>query len=85
MEIYSRIYPNSTEDDVVSGYEKNDKVKAVLTLNYDSFLEAGATQKFNSARFKPKITNEPPARDNQLPVYHIHGYILYWKSKVIKR
>ena len=62
-------------------YSKNDKVHAVLTLNYDCFLEAGATQKYNAGRFKPRVTNEPPDREGQLPVYHIHGYIPYGGRK----
>jgi len=65
-------------------YEKNDKIQAVLTLNYDSFLEAGATQKYNSGRFKPRISNEPPEKEEQLPVYHIHGYIPYGGRKPAK-
>jgi len=62
-------------------YIKNEKIHAVLTLNYDCFLEAGATQKYNAGRFKPRVTNEPPDRENQLPVYHIHGYIPYGGRK----
>lgn len=53
----------------------NPKVRAVLTLNYDWFLEGGATQKYNAAPFKPVASldsREDPAR---LPVYHIHGYV----------
>jgi hypothetical protein len=55
--------------------EPNPKVRAVLTLNYDWFLEGGATQKYNAAPFKPVASldsREDPAR---LPVYHIHGYV----------
>jgi len=62
-------------------YERNERVESILTLNYDCFLEAGATQKYNAARFKPRVSNEPPDRANQLPVYHIHGYIPYGGRK----
>lgn len=62
-------------------FVKNTKVNAVLTLNYDSFLEAGATQKYNAGCFKPRVSNEPPKKRWQLPVYHIHGYIPYGGQK----
>lgn len=63
---------------------KNEKIHAVLTLNYDCFLEAGATQKYNAGKFKPRISGERPNRDDQLPVYHIHGYIPYGGRKPAK-
>ena len=63
---------------------KNEKIEAVLTLNYDCFLEAGATQKYNSGKFKPRISKERPNREDQLPVYHIHGYIPYGGRKPTK-
>ncbi len=63
---------------------KNEKIQAVLTLNYDCFVEAGATQKYNSGKFKPRISRERPDRDDQLPVYHIHGYIPYGGRKPAK-
>lgn len=53
----------------------NPNVRAVLTLNYDWFLEGGATQKYNANPFKPTaslMSKEDPPR---LPVYHIHGYV----------
>jgi len=62
-------------------FVKNEKIHAVLTLNYDCFLEAGATQKFNSGKLKPGFGNEPPEKRTRLPVYHIHGYIPYGGRK----
>jgi len=62
-------------------FVKSEKIPAVLTLNYDCFLEAGATQKYNAGKFKPRIFNEPADRNDQLPVYHIHGYIPYGGRK----
>jgi len=55
----------------------NLKVQAVLTLNYDCFLEAGATKKYNAYPFKPMALKESGETPSQLPVYHIHGYIPY--------
>jgi len=55
----------------------NDRVKAVITLNYDCFLEAGATTKYNAAPFKPMTEGSRNPRKSQLPVYHIHGYAPY--------
>lgn len=53
----------------------NPKVRAVLTLNYDWFLEGGATQKYEADRFKPMASKHSQAKLTQLPVYHIHGYV----------
>jgi hypothetical protein len=58
-------------------YELNPKVQAVLTLNYDGFLEAGGTQKHNAGRFKPRVSLKILEKLSKLPVYHIHGYIPY--------
>lgn len=57
--------------------EPNPKIKAVITLNYDCFLEAGATQKYNAFPFKPMSEKSSAPRPTQLPVYHIHGYAPY--------
>lgn len=57
--------------------EPNPKIKAVITLNYDCFLEAGATQKYNAFPFKPMSEKSSAPRTSQLPVYHIHGYAPY--------
>jgi hypothetical protein len=65
-------------------FVKNEKIQAVLTLNYDCFVEAGATQKYNSGKFKPRISRERLDRDDQLAVYHIHGYIPYGGRKPAK-
>jgi hypothetical protein len=53
----------------------NSNVAAVLTLNYDWFLEGGATQKYNANRFKPMASLESASDPRRLPVYHIHGYV----------
>jgi len=53
----------------------NPRVRAVLTANYDWFLEGGATQKYNANPFKPMTTlksREHPQK--RLSVFHIHGY-----------
>ena len=55
----------------------NDRVKSVITLNYDCFLESGATTKYNAAPFKPMTEGSRKPRKSQLPVYHIHGYAPY--------
>ncbi len=61
-------------------FEVNPKVKAVLTANYDWFLEAGATIKHQAGLFKPMTRPGSSLKRKQLPVYHIHGYIPFGKS-----
>ena len=58
-------------------YKPNHKVVSVLTLNYDCFLEAGATQKHNKGCFRPISSGSSKQNNEKLPVYHIHGYIPY--------
>jgi hypothetical protein len=53
----------------------NRAVRAVLTLNYDWFLEGGATQKYNANPFKPMASLDSKEDPPRLPVYHIHGYV----------
>lgn len=53
----------------------NRTVRAVLTLNYDWFLEGGATQKYNANPFKPMASLDSKEDPPRLPVYHIHGYV----------
>ena len=55
--------------------EPNPRLRAVLTLNYDWFLEGGATQKYNANPFKPVASLESQEEPGRLPVYHLHGYI----------
>jgi hypothetical protein len=56
-------------------FEPNPNVRAVLTLNYDWFLEGGATQKYNANPFKPMSSLDSREEPGRLPVYHIHGYV----------
>ncbi len=58
-------------------YVPNPKVRAVLTLNYDCYLEAGATTKYESYPFKPMSSTESKEKPPKLSVYHIHHYIPY--------
>ena len=59
----------------------NPKIEAVLTANYDPFLEAGATKKHESSLFKPMSRPSSTFKQGQLPVYHIHGYLPFGKKK----
>ena len=68
-------------------YRPNPNVRAVLTMNYDCYLESGATRKHHSNVFKPrsgieKDRNDTPGQSSTpagevLPVYHLHGYLWY--------
>jgi len=57
--------------------EPNNKVQAVITINYDCFLEAGATTKYQASPFGPVASKDSRVSESQLPVYHIHGYAPY--------
>jgi hypothetical protein len=61
--------------------ELNDKVEAILTLNYDWFLEGGASQKSRRDMFKPMARESSELEDGKLPVYHIHGYFPFSRDE----
>ncbi len=59
----------------------NRRIEAVLTANYDYFLEAAGTTKHQAAHFKPMTRPQSRVKDSALPVYHIHGYFPFGKAK----
>ena len=64
----------------------NNKIQAVLTLNYDWYFEGGATQKYNKRLpFKPMIDKNSSYSNHQLPVYHLHGYIPHNNKSVLRK
>lgn len=62
----------------------NPKIRAVLTANYDWFLEGGATQKYNANPFKPMARASSREHPHRLPVYHIHGYVPHGLRRKVK-
>lgn len=59
----------------------NNRIEAVLTANYDYFLEAAGTLKHEADRFKPMTRQRSRVKGSTLPVYHIHGYFPFGKAK----
>jgi hypothetical protein len=54
----------------------NYRVRAVLTSNYDPFLEASFSTKFIKPLLKPVAAFGSHAGGlNQIPVFHVHGYV----------
>jgi len=54
----------------------NRRVRAVLTTNYDPFLEAASTSKYREALLKPVAAyGSDTGSLRQIPVFHIHGYV----------
>ncbi len=56
----------------------NPKIHAVITTNYDFFLEAGATTKHQANRFKPVARTTSREEEGKLPIYHLHGYFPFY-------
>jgi len=60
----------------------NPRIRAVITSNYDPFLEAASSTMFQKHRLKPVGRFGSSAGDlRQIPVYHIHGYVPYPKKE----
>jgi hypothetical protein len=56
----------------------NRRVRAVVTTNYDPFLEAAFSSMFIEPRLKPVGARGSHAGAvDQIPVFHIHGYVKY--------
>jgi hypothetical protein len=48
---------------------------SIITYNYDNILEESIKQKDNSFLFKPIWNKYDRKEDNELLIYHVHGYI----------
>jgi sirohydrochlorin ferrochelatase len=56
----------------------NPRVRAVVTSNYDPFLEAASSTMFIRPVLKPVgAVGSHVGRLDQIPVFHIHGYVPY--------
>ncbi len=54
----------------------NRRVGAVVTSNYDPFLEAASSTMFRNPLLKPVAARGSSAGGlSEIPVYHIHGYV----------
>ena len=64
----------------------NPRIRAVLTANYDPFLEAASSSKFKTALLKPVAAYGSDSGNlRQLPVFHIHGYVPHPDQPVQRR
>ncbi len=64
------------------------KIAAVLTMNYDWYLEGAATAKYETTQksaLKPMSRPASAHAATSLPVYHIHGYFPYTRKKKLHR
>ena len=60
----------------------NSRVRAVVTSNYDPFLEAASSTMFIRPILKPVgAVGSHVGRLDQIPVFHIHGYVPYPQRK----
>jgi len=56
----------------------NPRVRAIITSNYDPFLEAASSAMFIRHIYKPVgAYGSSVGRLHQIPVFHIHGYVPY--------
>jgi len=54
----------------------NNRIRAVLTTNYDCFLESAASNMYRKSPLKPVTAKGSRAGHiKRIPVFHIHGYI----------
>jgi hypothetical protein len=70
-------------------FRPNPRVPAVVSTNYDPFLEATASGKFHSKKrehlLKPVGALGSTAGSlAQIPVYHVHGYVSPWPDQKAK-
>jgi hypothetical protein len=61
--------------------QTNPRIRAVLTTNYDPFLESASTLKYRYDLLKPVASyGSDEGNIRQIPVYHIHGYVPHPKQ-----
>jgi len=54
----------------------NPRVRAVITSNYDPFLEAGSSYRYYRPTLKPvAATTSSVGSLAEIPVFHVHGYV----------
>ena len=59
----------------------NPRIRAVLTPNYDPYLEAASSTMFRIPILKPVAARGSTAGQlNRIPVFHVHGYVPYEKN-----
>lgn len=59
----------------------NPRVRAVVTTNYDPFLEAASSNLYIRNRLRPVgRVSSSVGKPHQIPVFHIHGYVPYPKK-----
>ncbi len=56
--------------------EPNQRVRALVTPNFDPYLEAAASRKYKRDLLKPVAAVDSTAGNlRQIPVFHVHGYV----------
>jgi hypothetical protein len=56
--------------------EPNQRVRALVTPNFDPYLEAAASRKYKRDLLKPVAAVDSGAENlRQIPVFHVHGYV----------
>ena len=68
----------------------NHRVHAVVTSNYDPYLEAASSTMFRKPILKPVAARGSSAGNlMEIPVFHIHGYVEFpdkhWKQEITER
>jgi hypothetical protein len=64
----------------------NPRIRAILTSNYDSFLEAGFSTKFIKPLLKPVAAfGSSAGRIDQIPVFHVHGYVPHPSQRLTRK
>ena len=65
---------------MVAVYERttNRRVHAIVTTNYDPFLEAASSTMFRNPTLKPVAAKSSSIGElDEIPVFHIHGYVRF--------
>ncbi len=66
--------------------EPNRRVRAVVTPNFDPYLEAAASRMFKRDLLKPVAAVDSSAGSlRQIPVHHVHGYVSFADREARRR
>ena len=57
-------------------------LRSIITYNYDNLVELALTPHKQKNNFQVVYKRDQQLREDQIPIYHVHGYIPYQKSDV---
>ena len=79
--LYNGVHESEVIKEIVSISRKNKNVESIITYNYDDLIEHEFLKQCDGDQKYETIYEKNRALCNQLPIYHVHGFIPREKVK----